>query len=109
MGVTKRFMYSDSVNDIANYAKVFAHPARLTILKYISEHDGCICNDLVHEVGLSQTTISQHLTVISNVGLIQSKFKNRNTYYYLNLERFNNAQLFLNAFLKQTALSAAKQ
>ncbi|WP_298901431.1 helix-turn-helix transcriptional regulator [uncultured Psychroserpens sp.] len=105
MGVTKRFIYSDHINDIANIAKVFAHPARVAILKYISEQEGCICNDLVDEIGLSQATISQHLSVIGDSGLLKGRFEGKKKCYCLNLERFEEFQILLNSFFNKAASS----
>ena len=102
MGVTKRFIYSDHINDIANIAKVFAHPARVAILKYISEQEGCICNDLVDEIGLSQATISQHLSVIGDAGLLKGRFEGKKKCYCLNLERFEEFHILMNSFFKKT-------
>ena len=105
MGVTKRFMYTDGINDIANIAKVFAHPARVAILKFISEQEGCINNDLVDEIGLSQATISQHLSVIADAGLLQGRFEGKKKCYCLNVERFEEFQLLLNSFFTTTKKS----
>ncbi|SDR69330.1 DNA-binding transcriptional regulator, ArsR family [Formosa sp. Hel1_31_208] len=102
MGVTKQFIFPDNINEIAMLAKVFAHPARLAILKYISEQDGCICNDLVDEIGLSQATISQHLSVIGDSGLLKGTFEGKKKCYCINVERFSEIQLLLNSFLNNT-------
>ncbi|MCK8480220.1 ArsR/SmtB family transcription factor [Psychroserpens algicola] len=102
MGATKHFMYTDSCNEIANIAKVFAHPARVTILKYISEQEGCICNDLVEDIGLSQATISQHLSVIGDAGLLQGRFVGKRKCYCLNSDRFKEFQILMNAFFIKT-------
>lgn len=102
MGVTKRFIYTDYINEIANFAKIFSHPARVAIVKYISEQDGCICNDLVDEIGLSQATISQHLTVIGKEGLLKGTFEGKKKSYCLNKERFEELQMLLYSFLNKT-------
>jgi DNA-binding transcriptional ArsR family regulator len=98
MGVTKRFIHSDYVNEVATMARVLAHPARVAILKYISEQKSCICNDLVDEIGLSQPTISQHLTVIANAGLLKGTFKGKAKCYCINMEMFENFERTLNSF-----------
>ena len=103
MGASKLDIYSKHINEIAAVAKVFAHPARVAILKYISEQDSCICNDLVDEIGLSQATISQHLTVIGNAGLLKGRFEGKKKCYCLNIDRFEEAQMILNSFFKKTA------
>ncbi|MCB0462304.1 MAG: metalloregulator ArsR/SmtB family transcription factor [Flavobacteriaceae bacterium] len=102
MGVTKRFIHSDYINEIARIAKVFAHPARVSILKYISEQESCICNDLVDEIGLSQATISQHLTVIADAGLLKGIYKGKAKCYCINLETFENFRETLNSFFITT-------
>lgn len=103
MGATKTDMYSEDINTMAAMAKVFAHPARLAILQYISKQDACICNDIVAEIGLSQPTISQHLQVINKAGLLKGNFKGKSICYCLNVERFEEFQLKLNQFFNVTA------
>ena len=102
MGASKYFIFNDTTNQIARLAKVISHPARIAILKYISEQEGCICNDLVEEIGLSQATISQHLTVIGNEGLLKGTFTGKKKSYCLNVERFEELQMLLNSFLNKT-------
>jgi DNA-binding transcriptional ArsR family regulator len=102
MGVSKVHIHSDRINQIAQISKVFSHPARVAILKYISEQENCICNDLVDEIGLSQATISQHLTVIGNAGLLKGIFKGKMKCYCLNLERFEEFQILMNSFFNKT-------
>ncbi|NNL78925.1 MAG: winged helix-turn-helix transcriptional regulator [Flavobacteriaceae bacterium] len=105
MGSSKLHIYNDEINEIAAMAKVFAHPARVAILNYISKQDACICNDLVDEIGLAQPTISQHLKVINEAGLLKGSFEGKSICYCLNIERFNYFQKKLNSFFKQTKLN----
>ena len=65
MGATKLNIHSKDINAIAAVAKIFAHPARVSILQYISKQESCICNDIVDEIGLAQPTISQHLMIMN--------------------------------------------
>ena len=53
MGASRLDIYTDEVNEIAVMAKVLAHPARVAILKYISNQDSCICSDIVVRGGSS--------------------------------------------------------
>ncbi len=107
MGVSKRFIYTDHINYIASIAKVFAHPARIAILKHISEQDGCICNDLVEEIGLAQSTISQHLSVIAEAGLLKGTFKGRLKCYCINEERLGEFREYLGGYIKQVEQNCA--
>ncbi|GAL72879.1 arsenical resistance operon repressor [Jejuia pallidilutea] len=57
MGLTKTEMFTDEQNQIALFAKVFGHPARVSILQHLFKIDACVCGDLVEEIGLAQPTI----------------------------------------------------
>jgi len=102
MGASKLEIYSDEINEIATVAKVFAHPARIAIIQYISDQSACICNDLVDEIGLSQPTISQHLKVINNAGLLDGSFEGKSICYCLNIERFQEFEKLFNSFFNKT-------
>jgi len=105
MGASKIDIYSEEINQIAMIAKVFAHPARVAILQYISNQKSCICNDIVDEIGLSQPTISQHLKVINEAGLLDGSYEGKSICYCLNLDRFQEFQKLFNSYLNQTKLN----
>lgn len=102
MGASKVDIYSSEINTIASIAKVFSHPARVAILQYISKHETCICNDIVDEIGLAQATISQHLKVINEAGLLKGNFEGKSLCYCINVERFQELQERFNAFFNST-------
>ncbi|MBT8324434.1 MAG: metalloregulator ArsR/SmtB family transcription factor [Winogradskyella sp.] len=104
MGASKVEFYSPEIIEIANIAKVFSHPARVAIIKHISEQNTCICNDLVDEIGLAQPTISQHLDVINKAGLLKGDYKGISKCYCINKKGLQNAQALLSQFF-QTATS----
>ena len=56
---------------IAKYAKALAHPARVAILQLLIKKQACICGDIVDELPLSQSTVSQHLKELKEAGLIK--------------------------------------
>jgi len=102
MGASKLQIHSKHTNDIALVAKVFAHPARVAILEYISKQKDCICSDIVDEIGLSQPTISQHLQVINKAGLLKGNFKGKSLCYCINIKRFQEFQELFNSFFNKT-------
>lgn len=102
MGVTKLDIHNQNATKIATIAKVFAHPARVAILQHISSQDSCICNDLVDEIGLAQATISQHLKVINDAGLLKGDYQGKRLCYCLNIGRFQEFQEVLNSFFNTT-------
>ncbi len=102
MGASRTDIYTEEINEIADMAKVFAHPARVAILQYISTQESCICNDIVDEIGLAQATISQHLKVINDAGLLKGDFQGKSICYCLNIDRFQKFQTLLNSFFNKT-------
>ncbi|SNY95385.1 ArsR/SmtB family transcription factor [Flagellimonas pacifica] len=98
MGVTKTHMFTSRQNELAQAAKVLAHPARIAILEYISKQEGCICNDLVDVIGLAQPTISQHLNEIKKIGLLKGTFEGKNLCYCINEERWEELQQSFHLF-----------
>ncbi len=102
MGASKLELYDKNITEIAEIAKVFAHPARVAILKYISQQDSCICNDIVEEVGLSQPTISQHLDVINKAGLITGTYSGKSKCYCINTERLKHFHDQIDTFFSTT-------
>jgi len=62
--------YTKLQKEIAKYAKAFSHPARIAILELLVKQCDCICNDLVESLPLAQSTVSQHLKILKEVGLM---------------------------------------
>lgn len=102
MGASRVDIYTKEINEIANMAKVFSHPARVSILQYISNQEACICNDIVDEIGLAQATVSQHLKVINDAGLLKGDFQGKSICYCIDLERFQKFQTMFNTFFNKT-------
>ena len=64
-------------------------PVRVTIVHYIVEHPGCICNDLVLRFGRAQATISQHLAVLRHAGLIEREHDGHTASYAVDPAAFS--------------------
>lgn len=54
-------------------AKALGHPARVQILRILVRRTACVCGDIVDEVPLAQSTVSQHLKVLKEAGLIRGE------------------------------------
>lgn len=102
MGVTKKHLHSVEANEVAAIAKVLAHPARVAILQYISKQKDCICTDIADEVGLSQPTVSQHLKVIKDAGLLRGNAKGKSLCYCLDAQHLDKFYTVIEEFFKQT-------
>jgi ArsR family transcriptional regulator, arsenate/arsenite/antimonite-responsive transcriptional repressor len=55
---------------LAALCKALGHPVRVQILRILARRGACICGDLVDELPLAQSTISQHLKVLKEAGVI---------------------------------------
>ncbi|MDB4960675.1 MAG: Arsenical resistance operon repressor [Myxococcales bacterium] len=52
-------------------AKALAHPIRVQIVRILAKTAGCVCGDLVEQLPVAQSTVSQHLKILKEAGLIQ--------------------------------------
>jgi DNA-binding transcriptional ArsR family regulator len=71
MGITKSEEFTLKDNRISKYAKALGHPARIAILRLLIQKQACVCGDIVDELPLSQSTVSQHLKELKGAGLIK--------------------------------------
>ena len=60
-------------DELAALAKAIGHPARVQILRILIQKSACICGDIVDELPLAQSTVSQHLKVLKEAGLIRGE------------------------------------
>lgn len=59
--------------DLAMLAKAVGHPARVAILRLLARKNACICGEIVDELPLAQSTVSQHLKVLKQASLVQGE------------------------------------
>lgn len=95
--MNKAEKFDESLQEIARFAKVLSHPARLAILKYLAETKTCISGDISDYLPLGRTTVSQHLKELKDAGLIHGEIDGLKINYCLCstqiirfLEIFNN-------------------
>lgn len=81
MGTTKSIKFSESQNRKAELYKALGHPARIAIIEFLINQDSCVCGDIVDELPLSQSTISQHLKELKSVGIIKGEISGVKTCY----------------------------
>jgi ArsR family transcriptional regulator, arsenate/arsenite/antimonite-responsive transcriptional repressor len=60
-------------DELALLCKAVGHPARVRILRLLVRRESCICGDIVDELPLAQSTVSQHLKVLKDAGLIRGE------------------------------------
>ena len=96
MGITKAEEFSVRDNKIAGYAKALSHPARVAILKLLIQKKSCICGDIVDELPLSQSTVSQHLKELKAAGLIKGDIEGARVCYCIDEKEWKAAQQVMN-------------
>jgi DNA-binding transcriptional ArsR family regulator len=98
MGATKSHEFGVKENQLAKYAKALAHPARVAILNLLAKRQACVCGDIVDELPLSQSTVSQHLKELKEAGLIKGDIEGAKVCYCIDEKEWKAAQVQLNKF-----------
>jgi ArsR family transcriptional regulator len=68
---------------LAVMLKALGHPARLHIIQFLSTVTTCFCGDIVQQLPLAQSTVSQHLKILKEAGLVQGEIDGPRTCYWL--------------------------
>src|SRR5215218_9635539 len=96
MGTTKADEFTAQENRLAKYAKALGHPARIAILKLLAKRQACVCGDIVDELPLSQSTVSQHLKELKEAGLIKGDIEGAKVCYCIDEKEWKAAQVWIN-------------
>lgn len=89
--MSKKTNYPEDVLLMAKYAKALAHPVRIYILKKLSKMNSCCYSgDLVDELPIQRSTLSQHLKELKFSGLIQGEIEPPFIKYCLNRKEWEN-------------------
>ena len=100
MGLTKTEEFTKTHNDLASLAKALGHPARIAILQFLIKTKSCICGDIVDELPLSQSTVSQHLNELKRVGLIKGNIDGPSVCYCIDEKTWAKASKAMNGFFE---------
>jgi DNA-binding transcriptional ArsR family regulator len=76
---------------LADTLRALAHPARLALLQVLAERGTCVCGALVDELPLAQSTVSQHLKVLREAGLITGEVEGTKSCYALDAQAVADA------------------
>ena len=64
---------SDGDEELARLAWAIAHPARVRLVRILLAKTACVCGELVELMPLSQSTVSQHLKILKEAGIVQGE------------------------------------
>ena len=76
-----------TAEDFAKLAWAIAHPARVQILRLLIGREACVCGEIVDQLPLAQSTVSQHLKILKESGLIQGEVDGPKVCYCINPKR----------------------
>jgi DNA-binding transcriptional ArsR family regulator len=101
MAINKKYSFDDNSVKAADFAKALSHPARIEILRILALRDTCICGELVLEMPLAQSTVSQHLKEHKNAGLISGEVDGPRSCYCLNVNGIRELNEIFNGILSE--------
>lgn len=87
--------------ELAAIFRALGHPARLAIIKQLAMRDEACCGEIVDHLPLAQSTVSQHLQVLKDAGLLVCDARGRNCHYFLNHDMLRRAEAFSEDFWKE--------
>jgi DNA-binding transcriptional ArsR family regulator len=99
MGASKIIDYSEAEVQIAKFAKALSHPARVAIIHLLLQKQSCICGDIVEDLPIAQSTVSQHLKELKESGLIKGNIDGASICYCVDTEVLQKASNVLNTLL----------
>ncbi len=86
-----------SAADVAKLGWAIAHPARVQIVRLLIGRDACVCGEIVAELPLAQSTVSQHLKILKESGLIEGEVDGPKVCYCINPDRLNQLKAYVAA------------
>jgi DNA-binding transcriptional ArsR family regulator len=101
MGLTKTETYSLKELMLAKYARALSHPARIAILQLLIKKNSCICGDIVEDLPISQSTVSQHLKALKEAGLIKGEIEGTSVCYCIDEKEWKKAKNMLGDMMER--------
>jgi DNA-binding transcriptional ArsR family regulator len=96
----KNIDYEKSTELLAIFSKALSHPTRIKILKHIEHCSGCFPNEIMEKLPLAQSTISRHIKILKNAGLIKAEKIHPNIKYHVNVSNWQIAKALFNNLLR---------
>jgi len=96
-----RTAFTRADEELAILAKALAHPARVAILRMLTRRGECVCGQIVDVMPLAQATVSQHLKVLKEAGLVQGEIDGPRTCYCAHPASLERLQKLVAALITQ--------
>ncbi len=102
MAINKKSEFKADEIILAEFAKAISHPARVAILKVVASRQSCICGEIVDVLPLAQSTVSQHLKELKEIGLIDGTVDGVKSCYCINWSAFEKVAAIFKDFIDKT-------
>ena len=103
MATTKENFSTDAQDKMARYAKALGHPVRVFIMDYLVKNASrcCYSGDMAEELPIARSTLSQHLSELTDAGLIQGEINPPYIKYCIHSANWKEARLLFGNFFRQ--------
>ncbi len=88
--------FNANQQEIAEFARILSHPARIAIIQLLAKKNEIKTGDISEFLPLSRTTVSQHLKELRNAGIIQGNIDGLKIHYCLNMDKVNEMKTLFN-------------
>lgn len=99
----------DADRELAAFAKAIAHPVRVQILRMLAEKDARMCSHIVDELPLAQSTVSEHLRILRETGLVKANESGPRVSYCIVPSALARFKALLDAVKSAPGLAAAAE
>jgi DNA-binding transcriptional ArsR family regulator len=97
MNIPKKRHNIEQLDNAAEMLKAIAHPMRMAILDLLEDGRMLTVTEIHEVLNIEQSSTSHHLGILKNKGVLASKRKGKNTFYYLKNTKFSNILEFVNS------------
>ena len=88
MAFSKKESFDKRQGQIAAFADALSHPARIAILETLAKRQSCICGEIVDVLPLAQSTVSQHLKELRELGLVKGEIDGPKSCYCIDAKNW---------------------
>jgi DNA-binding transcriptional ArsR family regulator len=106
MAHPKSIDYKEDEIALARFAKALGHPARIAIMKHLASMADCCFTDILNELPIAQSTVSQHLSELKDSGLIKGNLEPPKVMYCIDADNWKKAQQLFHNFLDELKTSS---
>lgn len=92
-----RLPNDQSAESLARLAWAVAHPARVRIIRLLASRSACVCGEIVDELPLAQSTVSQHLKILKESGLVTGEVDGPKVCYCIDAAKLEELKTLVNS------------